>query len=151
MTKQQKTYGLLIAVLVIWGLIGYRIYTRLNPMAPEIEAGNFQKRFQKQKAIEQSFYELGQEYRDPFLGGFPKKKIVRKKTLVSKKSARPFPNVQYNGMIQGNSRKSYILTVNGKQEIIKLGQSFLGVTLIKATRNEVTVRFEKENKTVVKQ
>ncbi len=150
MNKQQKTYLLLIAVLVIWSMIGYQIYFRLNPSTPEFETGSIQKKFQRQQAIEQSFYDLTPVYRDPFLGGFPKKKIVRKKTVVSKKSTIPFPNVQYNGMIRGNSRKSYILTVNGKQEIIKLGEVFQGVKLLRATKSEVRVKFEKETKTIVK-
>lgn len=151
MTKQQKTYGLLIVVLVIWGMIGYQIYTRLNPSAPEIEMSQIQTRFQKQEAVEQSFYKLNDEYRDPFLGGFPKKKTVRKKTVFSKKSTTPFPNVQYNGIIEGNRSKSYILTVNGKQEIVKKGQVFQGVKLLRASRTEVQVKFEGEIKKIVKQ
>ena len=74
MNKQQKTYGLLIAVLVIWGLIGHQIYTRLNPSPPELKTFTAQSTFKKQQANENSFYEVKTEYRDPFLGKFPKKK-----------------------------------------------------------------------------
>lgn len=151
MTKQQKTYGLLIAVLVIWGMIGYQIYIRLNPSVPEIEMNQIKTRFQKQKAVEQSFYELSPAYRDPFLGGFPKKKVVQKKRVVSKKSTSPFPNVQYNGIIEGNRSKSYILTVNGKQEIVKKGQVFQGVKLLRASKTEVQVKFEGELKKIARQ
>lgn len=151
MTKQQKTYGLLIAVLVIWGMIGYQIYTRLNPSVPEIEMSQIKTRFQKQEVVEQSFYELSPEYRDPFLGVFPKKKIVQKKRVVSKKSTSPFPNVQYNGIIEGNRSKSYILTVNGKQEIVKKGQFFQGVKLLRASKTEVQVKFEGEIKKIARQ
>jgi|TARA_B110000046_G_C13026081_1_gene414214 hypothetical protein len=151
MTKQQKTYGLLIAVLVIWGVIGYQIYIRLNPPTPEFETNQIQTRFQRKQAVKQSFYALNKEYRDPFLGRFPKKKTVRKKTIISKKLTTPFPNVQYNGIIEGNGHKSYILTVNRKQEIIKLGQVFQGIKLIKGTKNEILVKFENETKKIVKQ
>jgi hypothetical protein len=150
MTKQQKTYGLLFAVLVIWGTIGYQVYNRLNPPIPELKLSEIQTQFQRKKIKEQSFYELKKTYRDPFLGSFPIKKVVRKQTLVSKKAVTPFPNVKYNGIIEGN-HKSYIFTVNGQQEIIKIGEVFQGIKLLKATKNEVKVKFENRIKTFVKQ
>ncbi|WP_405610876.1 hypothetical protein [Polaribacter sp. Asnod1-A03] len=151
MTKQQKTYGLLILVLIIWGMIGYQFYMRLNPSTPELASQDIQTRFKRKQVVEQSFYVLKEAYRDPFLGGFPKKKITRKKSIVPEKSIIPFPNVEYNGIIKGNGSKLYILTINRKQEIVKIGAFFEGVKLIKATDSTVLVRFNKETKKIVKQ
>ena len=147
MNKQQKTYGLLIAVLVIWGLIGYQIYTRLNTSTPELNAFTVhQSTFKKQQANENSFYEVKTEYRDPFLGKFPKKKETIKRVLKPKQIVT-FPNVIYNGIIQGNT-KSYILTINNKQKLIKLGQELLGVKLLNANSKQVVVKFQGIKKTI---
>ncbi|PQJ80289.1 hypothetical protein [Polaribacter porphyrae] len=153
MKKQQKTYILLIAVLFIWGAIGYQIYSRLNPPTPELNLTQVQSTFQKQKVVTQTHYEIKEEYRDPFLGKFPKKKkiIKRKKVNPKSKVIIPFPNVVYNGLVEGNKTKSYILTVNRKQEILKKGETHQGVKLISATKNEAVVQFQKQRKTIVKQ
>ncbi len=150
MNKQQKTYGLLIAVLVIWGLIGYQIYIRLNPSTPELEAFTVQNTFKKQQVVETSFYEVKAEYRDPFLGGFPKKK-VRKKRIVKPKEIVRFPRIIYNGVIQGNTSKSYILTINNSQELVKLGQEIQGVKLVMANTKEAIVKFKGVKKTILLQ
>jgi hypothetical protein len=150
MNKQQKTYGLLIAVLVIWGVIGYRIYIRLNPSTPELEVFTVQSTFKKQRTVETSFYEVNAEYRDPFLGKFPKKKVTTKKTVKPKQTI-PFPNVIYNGVIQGNTSKTYILTINGKQELVKLGQELESVKLLSANKRQAVVKFQGVKKTIVLQ
>ena len=147
MTKQTKTYTLLIAVLGIWGTIGYQIYQRMNPNVPQIKELKVQNTFQKIPIAETSVYKLREEYRDPFLGGYPKKKI----TVVNKTSKTPFPNVSYNGTIQIGKRNSYILTINGKQDILKKGDIFEKVKLIKADKEKAVVRFLRETKTILKQ
>lgn len=152
MKKQQKTYILLIAVLGIWGTIGYQIYSRMNPDTPEIELVQAQNTFQKIPTIATSVYEVQAAYRDPFLGNYKKKErpIVKKKTK-KEQSKIPFPKVIYNGIIQGGSTTTYILTINGKQEIFKKGETFQKVKLIKANKKEAVVRFLKETKIILKQ
>lgn len=153
MKKQQKTYALLIAVLVIWGLIGYQIYIRFTPSTPSIVTSDIQIRYKREHYVQQTNYELHTIYRDPFLGSFPKKKKVVKKKSVPKKPkpAVVFPEITYNGIIEGNGSKSYILTVNRRQEILKLNEEFLGITLLKASKSEIKVKFKNELKTIVKQ
>lgn len=148
--KKNKTYLLLFAVLVIWSIIGSQMYRRLNPSIPALEKVQLKSTFVKEEAIATSFYAIQPTYRDPFLGKYPqKKKKVIKKKIVKPKSTIPFPNVVYNGMIKGNVSQSYILTINGRQEIVKLGQATQRVTLIKATMKEAVVKFEGEIKTIV--
>lgn len=147
--KKNKTYLLFFAVLVIWSIIGFQMYRRLNPSIPALEKVEVKSTFVKEKVIATSFYEIQPIYRDPFLGKYPqkKKKVVRKK-IVKPKSTIPFPNVVYNGMIKGNVSQSYVLTINGRQEIVKLGQAVQKVTLIKATMKEAVVKFEGVVKTI---
>ncbi|MGY0426912.1 MAG: hypothetical protein ACWIPI_08820, partial [Polaribacter sp.] len=109
--------------------------------------------FQKQQTIETSFYKVQADYRDPFLGKFPKKKrtIKRIKKTVKPKTTVPFPRVIYNGIIQGNKSKAYILTINGRQEIVKLGAKFQGVKLIKANTKQAVVKFRGVQKIILLQ
>ena len=151
MNKQQKTYGLLGIVLIIWGMIGYQIYMRMHPPTPKVKTENIQTHFQEQKTNKHAFYTINQVYRDPFLGEFPTKKTVRKKTIISKKPTVVFPDIQYNGSVKGNKEKSYILTIDGKQDIVKIRQVLQGVQLIKATENEISVKFKNKLKKITKQ
>lgn len=151
MNKQQKTYGLLGIVLIIWGMIGYQIYMRMHPPTPELKTESIQTYFQEQKTDKHPFYILNKAYRDPFLGGFPKKKTVQKKTIISKKPTIAFPDVQYNGSVEGNKESSYILTVNGIQDVVKVQQVLQGVQLVKASENQVSVKFKNELKKIMKQ
>lgn len=148
MKKQQKTYVLLFAVLVIWGLIGYQIYTRMNPPVPKIESTKISNGFVREINVDQSFYELKATYRDPFLGKYPAKKSI-KKTITKPKKNIPYPRVIYNGMIEGSSSKTFILTVNNQQEILKLGESIQKVKLLKADSKEAIVVFEGNKKTIL--
>lgn len=142
MNKQQKTYGLLIAVFVIWGIIGYQIYIRLNPPILELKASEVNSSFVRQQINETSFYEVQANYRDPFLGKLPEKKKVIQKSFVEPKMILPFPSVIYNGIIEGNNSKAYILTINGKQEIVIIGQEIQKIKLIKADSKQAIVKFE---------
>jgi hypothetical protein len=150
MNKQQKTYGLLLAVLLIWGIIGYQIYKRLNPASPELSTTALNTDFERQQAVATSFYEVHPEYRDPFLGKYPQKKRHKavKKKIVLPKITAPFPNVMYNGVIEGNESQLYILTINGRQEIVKLGQEIQKIKLISADTKQAIVKFEGVRKTV---
>ena len=151
MNKQKKTYILLAIVLVIWGLIGYQIYKRFNPTKPKLKTIKMQSSFIRKKNVENSFYELQTTYRDPFLGKFPVKKKVVKKRIEKPKKAVRFPKIIYNGMIEGSESPSFILTVKGKQEILKKGEIIQEVKLITANSEEAIVSYQGIKKTILKQ
>ena len=69
-----------------------------------------EENFYSQKYTKKSIYKIKADYRDPFLGKFPikKKKIVNvKQKPISKKKQVPFPNITYNGIVEGGGSKSY--------------------------------------------
>ena len=147
MKKQQKTVWLLSAVVIIWGLIGYTFYKRRYPTVPESKIHVVSKSTFKKINESKSFYKVNGEYRDPFLGKYPQKKKVVKRKI--KKIEVRFPNIIYNGMVEGNNTASYILTINGQQEIVKLGEIFQEVTLKKANSIEAIVLFQGVKKTIL--
>ncbi|MDA9316476.1 hypothetical protein N9Q58_01015 [Polaribacter sp.] len=149
MKKQQKTVWLVTAVIIIWGLIGYTFYKRWSPTVPEIKMNEVSKVAFKKIDESRSFHLVKGDYRDPFLGKYPQKKKVVKRKIVQKKIEIQFPNVIYNGIVKGNKTTSYILTISGQQEILKLGDDFQEVTLIKANSNEAVVLFQGIKKTIL--
>ena len=148
MTKQQKIVGLLVAVLIVWGAIGYQIFMSLHPNSG-ITAIEVKSTFTPQKYTEKEFYTIKEPYRDPFLGKFPSTKVIR--INKAKKLTVVFPSIVYNGIISGNSSQSYILTINGRQEVFKLKDTLNEVTLLKATVEEVMISYKGNKKTILLQ
>jgi hypothetical protein len=148
LTKQQKTVGLLVAVLIVWGAIGYQIFMRLQPNSGTT-AIEIQRTFTPQKYTEKEFHTIKEPYRDPFLGKFPATKVIRTKKV--KKLTVVFPSIVYNGIISGNTSQSYILTINGRQELFKLKETLNEVTLLKATVEEVKISYKGNKKTILLQ
>jgi len=140
MTKQQKTYTLLLIVIAVWGIIGYQVFNQLNHQEDSISLKKEKLTYIPKERIEHKNYIVKANYRDPFLGKYLVKK--KRKTKKTKEEILPFPTVVYNGIIDGGSKKSYIFTVNGKQEILKPNNTFKGITLIKATNENATVKFK---------
>ncbi|WP_417800659.1 hypothetical protein [Tenacibaculum sp.] len=149
MNKKQKTYLLLAVVVCVWGLIGYKIYNRLSPNTTTIATTNNSNHFSRKKIVEVQPYTIRADYRDPFLGKLPikRKKVSfkpKKKITGEKKN---FPQIVYNGTVASNKSKSFIITINGEQEIFNLGQNVRGLTLVKGNSEEVLLKFQNETKT----
>ena len=147
MTKQQKTYVLLAAVLLIWGIIGYQFINQFSSNNTEVSTTS-SFNFIPKKIKQQESYTVKADYRDPFLGKLPsdkKKKIYKKKKTP--KTNIPFPSIIYSGVVEGGS-KSFILTINGVEEIMSVGQTLHKVTLKKANQSQIVVVFNSVSKTI---
>ncbi len=148
MTKQQKTYVLLVAVIAVWGVIGYQIYSKLgNDTEIATEMAAIEK-YQPKNIEQRVAYSINETYRDPFLGTIKtKKKVVKRKKAMKKTDpTKPFPNIVYNGVVNGGGVQSYVLTVNGKQELFKLRETIKNIKLVKASSEKITVQFNNESK-----
>ena len=146
MSKQQKTYLLLIAVIGIWSLIIYQVFKNREPDLT-IPVSTIQKKFIPQKIKQKKGDTLDLNYRDPFLGGFARKKRAPKKK-VTQKQPIVFPAIIYNGSIKGNEKTSYVISVQNQQEIVKIGQVFREVTLISANSKQIIVAYKNDRKTI---
>ncbi len=150
MNKNQKTYLLLGAVIIIWSAIGYQVYIRLNPTIPELKQEMNAFEFQRLDSNKRSKYVLKDAYRDPFLGGFPSKKKRVQNKVVSKQTNAQFPTIVFNGVVQTGRVQSFILTINGAQQMVTNGEVFYGVKLLKGNKNRVVVKFGNRIQTVEK-
>lgn len=145
MKKQQKTYLLLAAVIGIWGAIAFQFFKTLNPEDSQQKI-TVREKFVPKKTATVHFHTVKKLARDPFLGTIKVTKKAIKKKVEPKKVVR-FPKIVYNGIVKGNGNQSYIITINGQQQVFQLKEIFKGVQLIKANHKEAVVKFEGTLKT----
>lgn len=101
MKKQNKTYLLLAVVLGIWGIIGYKFFSAVNPDAPEIAQVTSDQVFVPKQMKEREVFSIVADYRDPFLGTVqaPKKKVKKNTNAAAvKKASVPTKSIQYTGL-----------------------------------------------------
>ena len=144
MNKKKKTYLLLIAVIGVWSLIGYNIFSYSNPKEV-LSKKTIQQEFTFDAATKEMDTLVISNYRDPFLGSIKKNK---KKIKAQNPTAISFPTVMYHGLVNGNKEKSCVISVRNQQEIVKVGHTFLDVKLISASAKEITVVYKRVQKTI---
>jgi hypothetical protein len=138
----------MIAVIAVWGTIGYQIYSNMNPSTPEKQTIGVTE-FNKIQTKQVRKIEISPDYRDPFLGKlYRKKKKTQPVQKQSKKVPVIFPQIDFIGLIEG-STKSYIIQINRRQEIFKVGQTFQGVTLKKAKNKSIIITYKKASKEIL--
>lgn len=149
MSKKIKTYILLVAVLGIWGTIAYKIIAGLNPEDTIIEPLEVVSEFKPKAEMSKEVFTITPLERDPFLGTLYQSKQKTKSTGNSKaRSAIVFPKTSYQGMIKKRQAKDkvFIVNINQKQHLLKIGQTIDSVTLIKGNSKEIQLRYRNQYK-----
>lgn len=156
MKKKTKTYVLLGVVVLIWGIIGYKIISSLNPSLPEQQlAQTSQGDFKPSKKIEADTFSIELTERDPFLGTMYRPKTTSKPKRISKpKEEIVWPNISYLGTVKKSSNSKnqiFVITIDGQQYLLKKGQEVKEVKLLSGSENEVKLQFKKKRKEYTKQ
>ncbi len=152
MQNKKLLYILLPVVVVVWGLIIFKIIDALSE--DEVPVLNRQPEVVAMKQSDFK-YELALNYPDPFLGkskrSEPKKVTDKKKapTLTKKKRETPkvqAPKLRYNGRIENreSSDERHLIAVNGNAHIISLGEEVDGVKLEKVYADSVLFKWNNE-------
>lgn len=150
MKNKKNIYFLLPLVVIIWGLIGYKIFSGLNPAAFNEKVIQTNKRFIPKTVKQTETFKINSNYRDPFLGTIKKKKTAVRKTGKSvDKKIFVFPNVIYKGIIAPKNRneKVFIIVVNGKQYLFKRNSVFDSIKLLSGSSQEVVLEFQNHRQT----
>lgn len=136
----------------IWGVIGYRILSAINPTGPKMTIDNVDVSFNPKTNKEADTFSIQVQHRDPFLGTLLVKKVNTKETKITKKSEAVWIPIIYNGCISSKNEKTkvFIVSINSQQYIMKIGQKINEVTLIKGNDKEIVVRYKDASKTVLK-
>ena len=144
MKKQHKTYLLLAVVLLVWGMIGYKFVSAINPAVESDNSVAIAERFVPKEIKEREQFTIVADYRDPFLGTektpvtSPKKKISK----VIKKEV-PKKNISYTGFITDNASKQkiFFVTIDGQQQMMGLKDTFKDVKLTNGTNSYIKVSY----------
>lgn len=153
MNNKTKTYLLLAAVLSIWGIIGFKMFSTLNPDTPLDIPQDNKVTFKPKTSTEIDTFSIQTTNRDPFLGTLYKKKKAKVKTKPTRpKPALVWPSITYHGAVakQQSKAKVFVVSINGNQHIMRVGQQMDGVKLIRAVSKIITVTYKGAIKTVTK-
>ncbi len=155
MKNKTKTYILLALVLGIWGTIGYKIITGLNPDAPEQVEDEINVSFTPEEIKKTDTFSIQTTERDPFLGTLTRSNKPRTNTTKTPKPIKEesVPQITYQGLVkkQNSSQQVFVVTVNGKQHLLKRGQSVDDVKLIKGNAKEIVVLNNHKQQTIALQ
>lgn len=150
MHKNTKTYLLLAAVLLIWGIIGYRVFSG-NSDATEAEA-NFEKSaLRSLPTQEKDTFSILADYRDPFLGTFPKKTVKKtKRSTKPKKALEPEIKVQFTGLVtdKDSKQKIFFVSINGQQHLMGVKDEIQNVRLLSGTSTSISIWANGKTRTI---
>lgn len=145
MKKQHKTYLLLVLVLLVWGMIGYKFVNVINlsTNTPQLVASN--EKFVPKKIKEREIFSIVADYRDPFLGTIKKRNSgMRSNAVKSVKKEVPKKHITYTGFItdKGNNQKIFFVTIEGQQQMMSLNDTFHEVKLVQGTKSFIKVVYK---------
>jgi len=143
MKKNTKTYVLLLAVLGIWGVIGYKIVATINPSKEKKAQNITQVTFNPKGVKERDTFSLILDYRDPFLGTIKRltnTKIVKKK--ATPKVVIPKRIIQYTVFIANKSSRPtvFFITIDGQQQMMSINDVHQKVKLVYGTKEKIKVK-----------
>ncbi len=139
-----------MVVLVVWGIVGYKIMITIHPKKAIPDMVDFSSSFNPVYEQKVDTFSISMVNRDPFLGTLMVKKKALNKSI--KKNRLEWIPLEYHGTISKGKDQTtlFIISVNGKQYIFKKGQVIEEVKLIRGTKSSVLVSYKKERKTFKK-
>lgn len=156
MKNKKLTYFLGLIVLVVWGMIIYRIFNAAGENDDDVQVAN--ARTNKEPfndfSIPKDTTHLLLNYRDPF-GLIKQKDTIRlntskkfyKKTLTVLKPTN-WSFIKYSGYVSNHNTKKLIalVSINGQNVTLSEGEIKDGVKLIKNLRDSIKISFEGKTK-----
>lgn len=143
--KQHKTYVLLALVLLVWGVIGYKVVNVINPSTETSQTASLSGKFVPKQIKEKESFSIVADYRDPFLGTVKTpNKSTRKIAVTSVQKEIPKKKISYTGFItdKGKNQKIFFITIEGQQQMMSLNDTFQDVKLLQGTTNYIKVLYK---------
>lgn len=161
--KNKKTLYILVPlVVIVWGLIIYRICNNLKkPHDSDMTYRSVQTAMAEDELVLDTFTIIA-NYRDPFLGKTRTYRTISSNTKSKKaESKRPqrirtrrirWPVIVYNGVISDESKGKNIalVSINNNSYLMKTGEINEEVTLLIIFPDSIRVEYQEEVKTFVK-
>ena len=147
--NNNKTYFLLVAVLIIWGLIAYQIISSLNPTEVITTSQELDVSFNPKPMKKQDTFSITENNRDPFLGTIEKPKVTKPKTIKQQPTEIEIP-ISYSGlMVDKNTKeKIFFVHINNNQHLMNINDVIDDVKLLSGNENEVIISYKNKRKTI---
>jgi hypothetical protein len=158
--SKKTAWILLPAVLLIWGLLAWKIYAAMKDDSDAPFVADAPTLSTSQHTTIPDTYQLLLDYPDPFLTA--KKTPVRNAASPKPKStAAPaanitpvpsptWPELRYAGLVQSHGKTLGFLSVNGESHFVKTNDVIDDLTVQKIWKDSVLVMRGKEKKVVRK-
>lgn len=142
--KNDKGVGnvLLVIVILVFGVVGYQFFGYFYPDKVEtskIIISNFKAPIIKKKDI----FSLLPTDTDPFLGTIYKNPNKISKIKSKLKSSTPWPTINYFGIVSDKNASSsvYIVSINGKQHLLKKGDTIQKIKVIRGSNEAISIKY----------
>lgn len=165
MKNKNVTYLLIAGVVVVWGLIFYRVFSGLDSGEDTVIAMPKRKVIKQTQEKEEEVLVLFANYRDPFLGGTSRAisvtrtdaygsntSSIPRKPAVKKEKQEEVPIdwtfLDYVGIVQNKETKKKVglLTISGKEYMVNEKDQINGVTILRKERDSIQVNYSGKDK-----
>ena len=145
MKSKVTTYILIAGVLVIWGIILWKVFS------PKDDAPQIDMTPRKVVAVEEVVDTLMLNYRDPFLGAIPTKPIVNIRSVplsvpmqIIEQEPPPEHRLRYLGQITRASTPHSLVEINGVLHTMRKGDTAEGYRLTTIWQDSVALKWKNE-------
>jgi ABC-type lipoprotein release transport system permease subunit len=159
MRRKQNIYILFAAVLLIWGMVLFRVFATLNPSDSNIVTENTIARFKPEKITVKGKKTIKANYKDPFLGtsfSLKKDSSSRKNNndTISKSEKNVgyvLPVIEFKGIFSGGKKANtaYLIAIDGESELFKIMDEYRGVRLLQGNKEHIVISYKSVRKTIV--
>ncbi len=148
--KGKKNIRILLPiVVVVWGILIYKVVDAFSDDDVPLPITG-KSSFVARKIQERDTFSLLPVSTDPFLGTVYRKKTTSNQGGTTKPAREEivWPAIQVVGAVADPKGKSaiYMISVNGQQHLMKLGESVNELLLVRASGDKVVLQFKGENK-----
>ncbi|HEX3008688.1 MAG TPA: hypothetical protein VHO90_13840 [Bacteroidales bacterium] len=157
MKNKKLIYFLMPMVLLVWGLIFYRVYMGLENNDKE-SYGQLSYNSGKKEDVKQDTFVLIASYKDPFLDGktevarvVSSGQVLEKRAIVQSSMPLVIPDIQYYGLISNakNKGKIGLIKFQGKDCFLREGDvSDLRLKVIRLLKDSVVLIYQQQKVTI---
>jgi hypothetical protein len=143
MKNKGTTVLLTIVLLIVWGTIGYKIYSNTHSSDAVVTTG-LPVHFSPPKMEESEDYSLSLEYDDPFIAKKKEKKELEKCKVGNNQVN--WPDIKYKGCIYHGKSVMGIVDINGKSFFVRKGDNAENIRIVNIHKTTLDVIFNNERK-----
>lgn len=124
--KKFTYYVLFPAVILVWGLIVYKIVVKDGDYTAANELSGIQKK--EQPIVENEAYELLNNYPDPFLQEYPQAEEnfdSGELEVAVPKTVKKWPTIRFDGYILNGTKIKCHMTINGEDKILQVNENVI--------------------------